>query len=280
VHHRSRPCGCGAARTVRQVTTPAAPTLDDVEAALARSHETLAAAVSHLDAEQLGGPSYDAEWTVADVLSHLGSGAEISTLLLESGLAGGEGPGFDAFSRIWDVWNAKSPQQQAADSLAANAAFLERVGTLPEEQRRTFSVEMFNGRQDLLGMVQLRLAEHAVHTWDVLVVADPHATVARDATVLLLPGLDDLVARAGQRSEVPLRVAVRTSDPEAAFLLEADGDGPRLTPGGDGAAEASLQLPAEAFIRLVYGRLDPAHTPPVQADGVDLAALRTIFPGF
>ena len=42
---------------------------------------------------------------------------------------------------------------------------------------------------------------------------------------------------------------------------------------------AELRLPAEALIRLVYGRLDPAHTPPVETRGVDLDELRPIFPG-
>jgi hypothetical protein len=37
---------------------------------------------------------------------------------------------------------------------------------------------------------------------------------------------------------------------------------------------------AEAFIRLVYGRLDADHTPrSVRADGVDLGTLRATFPG-
>jgi hypothetical protein len=42
----------------------------------------------------------------------------------------------------------------------------------------------------------------------------------------------------------------------------------------------ALRLPAEAVVRLVYGRLDPAHTPPVGSQEVDLDDLRPIFPGF
>jgi hypothetical protein len=38
-------------------------------------------------------------------------------------------------------------------------------------------------------------------------------------------------------------------------------------------------LPAEAFVRLVYGRLDPDHTPPVETGGDELDALRKVFPG-
>jgi hypothetical protein len=39
-------------------------------------------------------------------------------------------------------------------------------------------------------------------------------------------------------------------------------------------------LPAEAFVRLVYGRLDPDHTPPLTSRQVDLDRLRRAFPGF
>ena len=40
-----------------------------------------------------------------------------------------------------------------------------------------------------------------------------------------------------------------------------------------------LRLPGEAFIRLVYGRLDSAHTPPVETGSTDLDELRRLFPG-
>jgi hypothetical protein len=40
-------------------------------------------------------------------------------------------------------------------------------------------------------------------------------------------------------------------------------------------------MPAEALLRLVYGRLDPGHMPPPEtlAGPIDLAALRRTFPG-
>ncbi len=48
----------------------------------------------------------------------------------------------------------------------------------------------------------------------------------------------------------------------------------------DGAPDTTrLHLPAEALIRLVYGRLDPEHTPAIEGDA-DLDALRRTFPGF
>jgi hypothetical protein len=40
-----------------------------------------------------------------------------------------------------------------------------------------------------------------------------------------------------------------------------------------------LVLPAEAFARLIYGRLDPEHTPPVTGDIDTVDDLRRAFPG-
>jgi hypothetical protein len=47
----------------------------------------------------------------------------------------------------------------------------------------------------------------------------------------------------------------------------------------DGVAEVAM--PAEALLRLAYGRLDPGHTPAsVTGDAADLDRLRAVFPGF
>ena len=71
------------------------------------------------------------------------------------------------------------------------------------------------------------------------------------------------------------------SDPQRDFTLES-GDTVTLAPSapGEDPELPDLQLPAEALVRLVYGRLDPAHTPPVETRGVDLDELRRLFPGF
>jgi hypothetical protein len=43
---------------------------------------------------------------------------------------------------------------------------------------------------------------------------------------------------------------------------------------------SELRLPAEAFVRLVYGRLDADHTPAVESAGLELDELRQVFPGY
>jgi hypothetical protein len=54
-----------------------------------------------------------------------------------------------------------------------------------------------------------------------------------------------------------------------------------LSPSSDDTdAKATLTLPTESFVRLVYGRLDPDHTPAsVEARGIDLDLLRSTVPG-
>jgi hypothetical protein len=108
---------------------------------------------------------------------------------------------------------------------------------------------------------------------------DPAATVAPDAIDLLIDTLGPLASRTGKPTENPTRVHVSTTDPEREFVLDA-GDSVSLLAwdGEEGLAE--LRLPAEAFLRLVYGRLDRDHTPPADESTVDLDRLRATFPGF
>lgn len=71
-------CGCGS------MTSTADAGID----ALRSTHDGLVAVVRDLSDEQLVAPSGATEWTVAQVLSHLGSGAEISAATLRSAVEG------------------------------------------------------------------------------------------------------------------------------------------------------------------------------------------------
>jgi uncharacterized protein (TIGR03083 family) len=263
------------------VTAPAPPALGDLLAALHRSHDRLEAAVTAAS-DEVSAPSYDDEWTIAQVASHLGSGAEIFSLLLDAGLEQAPAPGIDRFKEIWDRWNAKAPAEQAHDAVAADAALLSRVDALPDGERQRWRLDMFGTEQDLPGLLRLRLGEHALHTWDIAVTRDPAATIAGDAVALIVDVLGRIAERTGKAAPEPVAVRVRTTSPSRGFLLERNADGARLVPAASGTADATaaLRLPAEAFVRLIYGRLDPGHTPPsVEADGVSLDSLRRAFPG-
>jgi hypothetical protein len=70
---------------------------------------------------------------------------------------------------------------------------------------------------------------------------------------------------------------VATTSPERSVTVELTPGGLALTPGA-ATASPDVELPAEAFARLVYGRLDAEHTPAV-ARGSALDILRRLFPG-
>lgn len=246
--------------------------------AVRASQDRLAGLVAGLDGAGLRAQSYDTEWSLADVLSHLGSGAEIFSLYVDAGVTGGDPPGQDDFKPVWETWNARSPEDQAARSIAANEALVARVESLTPEQRAAFHVTMF-GRLpvDLAGVLGLRLSEHALHTWDIAVMLDPAATVLPDAVDLLVDRLPQMVGFVGNQAPAPVAVAVTTTDPARAFTLNTGGV--TLAPAdADDAPTASLSLPAEAFLRLVYGRLDDESV--IRASGVTLTELKSVFPGF
>jgi uncharacterized protein (TIGR03083 family) len=252
--------------------------------ALRHSHDRLQAVAGPLGADQLEQRSYASEWSIAQVLSHLGSQAEIFGLLLDAGLAGEDPPGREQFPLIWDVWNAKDPQAQAADGLRADEATMQRFEALDAGERARLRLKVFGRDMDTTGLARMRLGEHAIHTWDVAVALDPSATVAPDAVGLLIDTVGQLAARAAKPDGKQRRLRVSTTDPERHFILET-GEAVSLTESDaeEGLPELrppELRLPAEAFVRLVYGRLDPAHTPPVETDGVDLDDLRQLFPGY
>jgi uncharacterized protein (TIGR03083 family) len=251
--------------------------------ALRHSHDRLRASVEPLGPDQLTQRSYPSEWTIAQVLSHLGSQAEIFGLILKAGLAGREPPGREAFPPIWDKWNAKDPQAQATDALRADQATLERLESMDAGERERLHLKLFGMDIDTAGLARLRVSEHAVHTWDVLVALDPAATLAPDAVDLLIDMVDQVAGRSAKPDGKQRTVRVSTTDPERQFILTT-GDEVVLTPWDEGTAPelglSELRLPAEALIRLVYGRLDEAHTPPAEAAGVELDELRRIFRGF
>lgn len=253
---------------------------------LRASHDRLTAALAELTEEQIVGPSYDDEWSVAQVASHLGSGAELFGLFLDAGRSGAPAPGQDVMESVWAQWGAKPPADQARDAVDADSAFLDRIAGLSEEEQEQWRLDLFGGEQTLSGFLMMRLSEHAIHTWDITVMGDPSSGVAEDAVALIVDHVDAIAGYTGKPPEQPLAVAVRTTAPERSLVLHLGPDRVRLEPvPGDphapgSGADAELALPAEALIRLVYGRLDPDHTPDaVTATGVDLDRLREAFPG-
>lgn len=256
-------------------------------ATLRESHDKLESLAGPLTPDQVRGQSYCTDWNIAQVLSHLGSGAQISLMMLPAALGEGEAVGRDAFPPVWAEWNAKSPDAQVADGLAADEKQVQALEALTDEQLAAVDMDFFGMmRLDAAGMVRMRLSEHVMHTWDVAVMADPAATVQGDAIELVIDNVSQFLSRRAKPLAEPLRVRITTTDPARDYLLTSGEavtmtDWPGDTESGDGSDVPQVRMPAEALLRLAYGRLDADHTPSsVSADADVLDKLRAIFPGF
>lgn len=259
---------------------------DTVIAALRTGHDDLAGRVSGFGDDDLSRPSGAADWDISQVLSHLGSGAQIGLAALQAALDGEPNPGMDFNRSVWDRWDAMTRRERADGFLQANEALLARYESLDAATRDELRVDLgfLPAPVDLASAARLRLNEFALHSWDVRVVFDEHAILAPDATAALLHGEPNLIGWLGKADALDGRhhvVQVTTTEPDSVFALRleerigVDLDVPERPDG-------TLALPAEAWLRLVAGRLAPRYTPAgvVATGAADLDLLRRVFPGY
>lgn len=253
-------------------------------AALRSEHDALAGTVPALSTEQLTGTSGAADWTVADVLSHLGSGAEITLAGLRASLGEAEPPAADFNQGVWDRWNALSPQDQATGSLGSDAALVAALEAVPEKRHDEIQVKLgfLPEPLPLASFAAMRLSEVAQHGWDVRVGADPAAALAEPSALLLAEhlsgGLGFLVGFIGKPGAVSEPAVIEISRTPYRIVVD---DRVRLTTDAL-PPTATFAGPMESAMRLVYGRLTPKHTPAgLEVSGnVSLDELRNVFPGF
>jgi uncharacterized protein (TIGR03083 family) len=251
----------------------------DAVAALRRAHDELGAFVQNLSSEDLGRPSGASEWTVAQVLSHLGSAAEIGHHTLTTGNAD-----LGAAPAVWDRWNAMSPRQQADGFMAADERLVESYEALDDEELESKLIDVgFLPQPVHVGfLATMRLSEVGLHGWDINVAYDPRATVAGHIVPIVLeqlPLFAGFFAKPIGRSGV---LAIETTDPARHYRLELGEEGASLTEGPAADATARASLAAEVWLRLTAGRLAADHTPEgvgVEGD-ISLDDLRRVFPGY
>ncbi|MBP2707518.1 maleylpyruvate isomerase family mycothiol-dependent enzyme [Microbispora sp. RL4-1S] len=252
--------------------------------------DDLASFVRSRTPDDLARGSGASEWDVSQVLSHLGSGAEISLATLEGALAGGGAPEREWITGVWARWDGRSRTERAEAFLDANEALVSRLEGLDEETRERLRVPLwFPGDPlDLAGFVGMRLTEFTYHVWDVKVAFDPEAALDPAAVDLLVDNAGTLLRWAGKAEGLGGRratIEVRLGSPERVFGLEI-GEAVAVA---DVPAEpdAVLTAPAEWWLRLVSGRHAPEHTPAnveligkSGGDALTIDDLRRVFPGF
>lgn len=257
---------------------------DRTIAVLRATHDDLAALVPGLTDEQLAGPSGASEWTVAQVLSHMGSGAEIGLATLRTALAAGPAAEQGFNESVWDRWNAMSPRDQATNFLDHDERLVAAFETLTSAQRTAAQVDLgfLPEPLPLASFAGMRLNESVLHSWDVRVGFDPSAAIPADAVAVLAEhlagGLGFLVGFIG-RADALAEPAVIDIEGSGYGLVVTDTIAVATGPAGP---TATFSGALEAAIRLISGRLRPAHTPErVQVTGaVTLDDLRRVFPGY
>jgi uncharacterized protein (TIGR03083 family) len=244
--------------------------------ALRSSVDRLHDLVAGVPVDQLTRRAYPDQWSIADVLSHLGSGAVITKRRLDDTLAG-VATSDDFAPEVWDTWNGKNPESQRDDALIAEAQLLSGIDAVTAKERAAFTSEMGPMTFDFKQFVAMRLREHALHTWDIEVADDATATVNPKAAALIVDNLELIARFTAKPNGETGTITITTTEPRRGFTIELAADAVRFTSTHPGPG-ADLTLSAEAFIRLVYGRLDREHTPAdPEADRV--ATLRQVFPG-
>lgn len=233
--------------------------------------------VEQLGPDRLEGQAYPAEWSIAEVLSHIGSGAAIMQRMLTATVLGSQVPP-DFAQSVWDEWDAKPALAQASGALDADQALLASVRSMTSAEQIDFRLPLGAQTVDLSGFLQSRLTEHSLHTWDIEVVSNSAASLPFESTRLIIDSLATIARRFGKPASCASALSVRTVDPIRYFEIVDDGAGVTLKP-AEPTQSPDLDISAEAFIRLIYGRLDPGHTPVNVGGTVHLTKLRRMFPG-
>jgi uncharacterized protein (TIGR03083 family) len=248
-------------------------------AALRANHDTLAALVPTLTEDQLTSPSGASEWTIAQALSHLGSGAEIS----RKPVAAAAGIPFDDEDNqsVWARWDGSTPAQQAAGFVEHDSRLLEVVEGLTAEQLESLQIDLgfLPAPVPVVVALGMRLNEVANHAWDVRVGVDPSATVDAGSAEVLV----ELFA--GPLSFL-LGFSAKPDQVEQEVRLAIPGGGISITDAVTVAGEvaeptATFDGAPEAVVRLLSGRLRPPYDADVSVTGnVTIDELRKVFPGY
>ncbi|HSZ42451.1 MAG TPA: maleylpyruvate isomerase family mycothiol-dependent enzyme [Trebonia sp.] len=258
---------------------------DAVIAALRSGYEGLADFVVTLSDADLATPSGAAEWDVSQVLGHLGSGAEINHATITAAIAGRPNPGLDFARSVWARWDGMGRRDRADGFQSANEALVGLYESLDSHTRENLRIEMGFLPQpvDVAMAGRLRLSEFTLHAWDVRVGFDKTATLLPAATTLIAPGVAQMAGWLGKPEAIKEQAVIRvtTTAPDLDLALRLT-DQVKVDTDLPAEPDGVLSLPAEAWVRLVTGRLSPDYTPAgiTATAAADLEALRKVFPGF
>ncbi|MGH9122951.1 MAG: maleylpyruvate isomerase N-terminal domain-containing protein [Acidimicrobiales bacterium] len=248
-------------------------------AAARRGRDNIAELAGSMEGVDLLSQSGAGDWTVAKVLSHMGSGAEIGLATLTAGKA-------DPSSNqaVWARWDAMSPDEKAESYILWSGRHIDGLEALDDDALANMRVDVGYLPEpiNIAFLTELLLSEVGLHGWDVD-VAFERTSAVRQYTVPY--GIEVMTRFAGLFAQ-PLgktgKVEVLTEDTGGEYVIDFTTQGISMAAGRAEGAEASAAMSAEAFLRLLSGRLAPIYTPPsvIVAGSFTLDDLRQAFPGY
>jgi hypothetical protein len=179
-----------------------------------------------------------------------------------------------------------APRERAEGFLTGNESLTELYESLDAATRESLRIDMgfLPAPAEVATAAGLRLNELALHSWDVRVAFDDAATLEPQAVAALLPGPSLLIGWISKPEQLAGRSAVlriTTTAPASSHTLRL-ADQVSIDSEPVEEPDGTIDLPAEAWLRLVSGRLAPRLTPAdiVTSGAADLDLLRKVFPGF
>lgn len=251
---------------------------------LRESHERLERLLNDKGGQGFSARSACSQWSVGQVVAHLGSGAEIASEALRSGVAGSIDPLAARTMRgLWAAYDALGDNAAADRAMAANEDLIEAFEALTTTQLADVRIPFFVGPVTVANFAAFRLSEHAVHTWDVEAAGGAAELDVASSAIILESVVKPLIGRLARPVDTaPKQVDVRLTDVGRMLRLTLGDpvallDDPSIAP-----ADGLLMISTPGFVRLVYGRLNQRRTPEASAvtGSVSIDELRATFPGF
>jgi uncharacterized protein (TIGR03083 family) len=229
--------------------------------------------LSVLSAEDLAGPSACDAWEVRDVVAHLTGGVDLFAANISRGVQGDPTPpdGFSPASVNSLLTRLEAGAQRAislresmGDQLMTTfAARCEHLNHLLESLTpMDWEKPCYHPGKviSVAAYVDLRLAELAIHEWDIRSKLDASAQLSSEC----LPAVMDLMPTfvigtlfrpgASQSASGRLRFELTGVASGSHDIVVENGDS-RIEPLGNGSASATFKCDTETFALLVYGRI-------------------------
>ena len=251
--------------------------------------EGLAAEWRGWDAAAWEAPSACTGWAVKDVAAHITEGASRAIPVVAAALEGAPTPQFSAEERAARTREARAlPGAELAVRFPRDVDAVFALFEGASEAALGTTVVVPAGPHTLAELATQRLVEAALHAWDCRATRDPAAALRPEAAALVV---DYVMSRAARLATGD---ALATVAATYHCALDGPGGGPVTLTIADGQASASrgapaspdatLTMPVESFVRLLWGRLDlpralEAGTVRAEGDPAKARALRDVFRG-